>query len=162
MTESHRCPTLSHLLTKLDTRPSSGKTIGSELEHPVAVAAPHHPVTTQFWETVWSAGEIVAIVTPGAADWPGPVTQGAVSRVTSPSGGRRNPGLGRGICQNVVINCGPAQHYHNILQQISPAPPPGYAYLTGLKCQTIRASNEPSRSFTLPGEGLSTHSQSRI
>ena len=84
MTESHRCPTLSHLLTKLDTRPrhSSGKTIGSELEHPVAVAAPHHPVTTQFWETVWSAGEIVAIVTPGAADWPGPVTQRAVSRVT--------------------------------------------------------------------------------
>ena len=84
MTESHRCPTLSHLLTKLDTRPrhSSGKTIGSELEHPVAVAAPHHPVTAQFSEMVWSAGEIVAIVTPGAADWPGPVTSHATCRVT--------------------------------------------------------------------------------
>ena len=84
MTVSHRCPTLSHLLTKLETRarPSSGKTPRSDIRHPVA--APHHPVTAQFWEAVWSAGEIVAIVTPGAADWPapGPVTQRDVSRVT--------------------------------------------------------------------------------
>ena len=55
----------------------------TQVRHPV-VAAPHHPVTAQFWEAVWSAGEIVAIVTPGAADWPapGPVTRRDVSRVT--------------------------------------------------------------------------------